>query len=106
MIGSNCTITVKRQETVNGKTVYGATPILEDVAAYKEQVQPELSPIFNEDSVFESWRIFVDEVVDIQAKDLIIDNDGNEYKVDGRIQYGNPEIPDHTEVIVNKISEK
>lgn len=102
MIGTNCTISVKRPTTTAGKTTYPSSYVIEGLPAYKEQVQPELSPIFNEKSAFETWKFFVDNV-DIRRGDKIFDNDSNEYKVEGVQPFANNEIPDHMEIVANRI---
>jgi hypothetical protein len=102
MIGVNCSISVKRATTTAGKTSYPSTYIFENVPAYKEQVQPELSPIFNEKSAFETWKFFVD-YMDIRSGDKIFDDEGNEYKVEGVQKFKNREIESHIEVVTNHI---
>lgn len=102
MQGSNHIISTNRLEETSGKEDYGATEILSDVAVWIEQLDKKASLMWSGDSSLLINLMHIDGLPDIKTSDLVTDDDGVEYIVQGVQFFKGADIPSHTEVIMAK----
>lgn len=70
----------------------------EDLSCYIEKTDPKIAVVFGDENAFNTYLCIINSIVDIRVSDLVIDRDGNEYRVGGVQKFENPEIDSHTEL--------
>ena len=103
MIGENNVISTYRLETTSSKDTYSSTANLSSLGCYLEPVSPEIAVIYGDENAYTTYKCYIDEPQDIKVSDKVIDQNGDEFIVQGvQIFQGNTDVPNHTEIIIVK----
>ena len=89
MNGSNATINTFRLESTGDKETYPGTPYLIGIDCYIERVDPNVAQMMDERNAFFTYKVFIDEIVDIKVSDKIVDQNGKVYIVHGISEFPN-----------------
>ena len=103
IVGANNIVSTYRLETASSKDEYSATANLSGLCGYLEPVSPEIAVIYGNENAYTTYKCYIDGVHDIIVSDKVIDENADEYIVQGvQIFQGNTDVPNHTEITIVK----
>lgn len=98
---NNSVINTKRLVTSGTKQSYPSEIYtLSNIDCYIEKTDPKVAVMFGDENAFNTFFCSINAILDIKKTDLVIDQDGIEYRVGGVQKFTNPEIADHMELVM------
>lgn len=100
--GANNKISIFRV-ILGAKETYSDTPTVSDVDCYLEQLDPQVAAILDDQNAFQTFKAYIDGIIDVEISDKIIDADSITYIASGVQKFqNNIDTPNQTEIIMVK----